>query len=60
MKIFVRVSKVAVFFCGEIHKVGLVKVGLNIVINESTNQCAMWLVLLDLRPEDVDYSDKAE
>ena len=37
----------------EIHEVGIVKTGLNVVNDENTNQCVTWLVLPELKPEGV-------
>ncbi len=49
-KIFVRVIEFD-DLSGEIHEGGVIMIDLNVVIDEKTNQCAMWLVLLELRPE---------
>ncbi len=48
MKIFVRVIEFA-SLSGEIHEVGVVMRGLNVVIDENINQCAIWLVIPGLK-----------
>ena len=37
---------------------GVVMVGLNVLIDENTNQCAMWLVFLELKLRVFNDSDK--
>lgn len=44
VEVFVKVIEIASFDGGEGRKMGVVRIGLNVVIYRSTSHCVKWLV----------------